>query len=83
MLDIPIPAGLQEDTLDHTVEILAKQFKDDAFQRYILLDELKKNGKRDIETEFNIAVFDFVVRGMVKGGARCITVEKSGVTSVW
>lgn len=35
MSDMPVPVGLEEDTLDHTVEILAKQFKDDASQRYI------------------------------------------------
>lgn len=82
-MEIPIPPGLKEDSLDHASEIIAKQFSDDPFQRYILLDDLVKAGKRDIEYQFNKEIFDMVIPGMVKDGAKCITVEGSGVASVW
>jgi hypothetical protein len=83
MLPVPIPAGLQEDTIDHTVEILAKQFEGDAFQRYILLDEMQESGKTEIGLETNKELFEFIVPGFVKGGARCLTIAGSGVASVW
>lgn len=83
MSQIPIPTGLQEDSLEHTIEILAKQFNDDAFQRYILLDELQGSEKTDIGVELNQEVFGFVVPDFLKGGARMITIPGSGVASVW
>ncbi|KAI4655252.1 uncharacterized protein J4E79_008318 [Alternaria viburni] len=83
MSQIPVPAGLIEDTLDHTIEILAKQFEPDAFQRYILLDEMQGSGKTDIGEEMNKEVFAFIVPDFIKAGARCMTVPGSGVASVW
>jgi hypothetical protein len=83
MSQIPVPAGLEEDSPEHTIEILAKQFNDDAFQRYVLLDELQGSGKRDIGEELNKEVFEFMIPDFLRGGARMMTVPGSGVASVW
>lgn len=80
---IPIPPGTVEEPIEHAIEIIAETFKDDPFHRYALIDDLQAVGERDISYEMNKAVFDHVIPGMVNDGARCITLENTGISSVW
>lgn len=81
--EIPIPAGLIEEPLDHAVDIIGETFKDDPFQRYVLVDDLAKRGETDVSYEYNREIFAEMIPGMVAGGARSITVGGSGISSVW
>ncbi|EMD97743.1 hypothetical protein COCHEDRAFT_1125574 [Bipolaris maydis C5] len=81
--EIPIPAGLIEEPLDHAVDIIGETFKDDPFQRYVLVEDLAKRGETELSYEYNREIFAEVIPGMVAGGARCITVAGSGISSVW
>jgi hypothetical protein len=78
-----IPPGLQKDTIDHTVSILSPAFANDAFQRYILLDELRSSGKTEIESSQNERIFSDVVPMMVAESGTLITVPGSTIASVW
>jgi hypothetical protein len=77
------PTGLQKDTIDHTVSILSPAFANDAFQRYILLDELQASRKTEIETSHNERIFSEVVPMMVADSGTLITVPGSTIASVW
>lgn len=81
--EIPIPAGLIEEPLDHAVDIIGEMFKDDPFQRYVLMDELAKRGETDVSYEHNREIFADVIPGILAGEARAITVAGSGISSVW
>jgi hypothetical protein len=80
---IPVPEGLIEDSIDHAVDIIAETFKDDPFQRYAVIDQLEEMGKTDITYEHNRSIFATVIPGMLESGARSITIEGSGISSVW
>lgn len=81
--EIPVPPGLKEEPIDHAVDIIAKCFAEDKAQRYILFEDLTKAGKKEVNYEFNKEVFGQVIPDMVNNGARCLTVEGSGIASVW
>ncbi|EUC31490.1 hypothetical protein COCCADRAFT_38427 [Bipolaris zeicola 26-R-13] len=81
--EIPIPAGLIEEPLDHAVDIIGEMFKDDPFQRYVLMGELAKRGETDVSYEHNREIFADVIPGILAGEARAITVAGSGISSVW
>jgi hypothetical protein len=82
--EIPIPAGLIEDTLEHTKRILSPQFAQDAFQRYIVADALKlPETTQEITVEQNNEVFGIVVPDLLSKGGRMITLAGSGIATVW
>ena len=77
------PAGLEKDTISHTISILSNAFANDTFQRYLLLDNLQSSGKHDIDLSLNEQIFKEVVPKMVEDGAALITVPGSSIASVW
>jgi hypothetical protein len=82
--EVPIPAGLVEDTLDHTLSILCPQFVNDKFQRYVAHDGLNlPDTVRDLSPDMNRQLFNVVVPGILNEGGRMITLEGSGIASIW
>jgi hypothetical protein len=82
--EIPIPDGLVEDTLEHALSILSRQFANDAFQRYIVADALRlPETTQEITAEHNRQVFSHVVPDLLSKGGKAITLEGSGIATVW
>jgi hypothetical protein len=77
------PAGLEKDTTSHTISILSNAFANDAFQRYLLLDDLQSSRTHDIDPSLHEQTFKEVVPKMVEDGATLITVPGSSIASVW
>jgi hypothetical protein len=78
-----IPAGLVEDTLDHTIETLSKCFCNDTFQRYLVFDHLEIPDSETLDASLNKREFDEAVPGLMSDGAVLVTVPGSGIASVW
>jgi hypothetical protein len=78
-----VPLGLQKDTIDHTVSILAPAFTNDVFQRYLLLSDLQSSNQPDISSSLNEKVFGHIIPMFVEDGATLITVPGSTIASVW
>jgi hypothetical protein len=78
-----IPTGLVEDTVEHTVQVLANSFVNDPFQRYLTFELLQLPDTAVLDVVANKQVFDGFIPEMVADGASLITVPGSGIASVW
>jgi hypothetical protein len=78
-----IPAGLEKDTINHTVSILAPAFTNDVFQRYLLLSDLQSSHQTAISSSLNEKVFRHIIPMFVEDGALLLTVPGSTIASVW
>jgi hypothetical protein len=78
-----IPTGLAEDTVEHTVEVLANSFVNDAFQRYLAFDLFNLPDSAALDAEMNRELFKDFIPEIKADGAVLITLPGSAIASVW
>lgn len=81
--EIEIPAGLIEDTPEHTITTLSNCFNDDAFQRYLVFDHLGIPESEKLVASMNRKAFGEFIPAIMADGGVPITLPGSAVTSVW
>jgi hypothetical protein len=82
MSSIQIPAGLVQDTQDHTIHSLAACFNSDPFLRFLVCDFLQAPDD-DFSLSLNTTAFGEFVPKLVFDGAVPVTVPGSGIASLW
>lgn len=78
-----IPTGLVEDTVEHTVEVLAKTFINDPFQRYLVFDQFELPDSESLDVSVNRRLFSEFIPEIKEGGASLVTLPGTGIASVW
>lgn len=80
-----LPAGLVQDTFEHTLKTLSKCFVNDIFQRYLVFDTYDVPDSHDLDIPLNTRMFEESLNGLMseEGGGVFATVPGSRVTSVW
>jgi len=77
------PAGLIEDTFDHTVDILASTFHNDPFMRYFQFDE-EAGRQTELSYEYLHPVMTDIIKGFIEDeGATLVTLPGIDLTSAW
>lgn len=82
-VNIEIPTGLIEDTLEHTITTLSNCFNDDAFQRYLVFDHLGIPESENLVTPMNKRAFGEFIPAIMADGGVLVTLPGSAITSVW
>ena len=78
------PLGLEEDTLEHAIDVLASTFQDDPFMRYFQLDEAAQPPASKLSYSYlKPAMKDIVTSFIEDEQATLITVPGKDVTSAW
>lgn len=80
---LDIPAGLIEDTSEHTITTLSNCFNDDAFQRYLVFDHLGIRESETLVTSMNKRAFGEFIPAIMADGGVLVTLPGSAITSVW
>ncbi|KAH4103817.1 hypothetical protein HBH70_097180 [Parastagonospora nodorum] len=79
-----LPAGLIQDTHEHTLKTLSKCFVNDIFQRYLVFDTFDIPDSQDLDIPLNTRMFENSLKGLLsEEGGVFATVPGSGVTSIW
>lgn len=79
-----LPAGLVQDTFEHTLKTLSKCFLNDKFQRYLVFDTYDVPDSQDLDIPLNTRMFEESMNGLLsEEGGVFATIPGSSVTSIW
>ena len=81
--ELEIPAGLVEDTPEHTITTLSNCFNNDTFQRYLVFDYLNIPDTEKLVASMNQKAFGEFIPAIMSDGGLLVTFPGSAITSVW